>query len=86
MKTVERGAAYLDEVEPEWAERVDPYALDMSQCHRCVLGQLDGDYDNGLTKRGLSERDALRLGFLRWPTGTWARLSQAWREAIKARR
>lgn len=41
---VARGAAYLDEREPNWREKVDYEILSMMNCDRCILGQVfDGD-------------------------------------------
>lgn len=38
------GAAYYDEADPDWASKIDPDELDMSNCDRCVMGQLSGGY------------------------------------------
>jgi hypothetical protein len=41
---VAAGAAYLDEIEPGWVERIDLGKLVLSSPCRCILGQLHGDY------------------------------------------
>lgn len=40
---VKAGAEFLDIHKPDWREKVDPSALEMFLCHRCVLGQLFAD-------------------------------------------
>lgn len=44
----ERGAAFLDALDPAWAARVDVRRLELSDGAACVLGQLHGDYRLGL--------------------------------------
>jgi hypothetical protein len=48
------GAVFLDERLPGWHERIDLGALRLDSPCRCVLGQLDGGGDDGLS-RPLSE-------------------------------
>ena len=43
-----RGALLLDDRDPGWAERVDPGSLHLSDGSACVLGQLWGEYRQGL--------------------------------------
>jgi len=97
-KTVERGAAVLDTVLPNWESQIDLETLDMSlgsECG-CVLGQLYGDYFEGL--RVLEERGYIHdtdergdfgeaLGFHRSLRGvrTWDALTQHWRTLIRRR-
>ena len=40
MKTVDRGAAFLDEREPEWWKKIDVETLSLGSFCNCVLGQL----------------------------------------------
>lgn len=42
----------LNRVAPGWHDRVDPDRLDMMCADRCVLGQVFGDYCDGLTALG----------------------------------
>jgi hypothetical protein len=37
---IERGAAWLDEVKPEWRNLIDTETLDMHTGNACVLGQV----------------------------------------------
>lgn len=41
---VAAGAAWLDEHQPGWVERIDLDALEMRDCMSCILGQLFGGY------------------------------------------
>lgn len=43
---VERGARLLDEHDPLWWLSIDPAALEMADCSRCIIGQLFGVDDN----------------------------------------
>lgn len=58
------GVAFLDEYDLTWREGVDPETLDIADCHRCVLGQLFGDYGEGLSALGLCGHESRSLGFL----------------------
>lgn len=47
---VEKGAALLDEVEPDWWMRIDPATLHMQSAQFCIVGQLYRDDWYGLHK------------------------------------
>ena len=92
---VARGAAYLDEREPGWWQRIDLDALDLAVPCKCVLGQLDGgrhgkNWAKIVKAFGLrfgsteGERFAIALGFDRHRE-TGAELTDAWRALISAR-
>lgn len=38
---IERGAAFLDEKVPGWRDRIDLDVLDIGDCDRCILSQLE---------------------------------------------
>lgn len=48
-----RGARYLDEVAPGWADDVDLWSLDLAHGSTCVLGQLHGSFSMGLGRAGV---------------------------------
>jgi hypothetical protein len=79
---VKRGEAFLDEHVPGWRDAVEPYGLDLANGCQCVLGQVFGDYDDGLRLLGLTQRDAQRLGFFTWGRQTFGKLTDAWRRVI----
>lgn len=67
---VEFGAAWLDEVEPGWIDRLDLATLQLSDVSCCVIGQLDRargvqDFDWARGVQGFMLEDSLwtRLGF-----------------------
>jgi hypothetical protein len=63
---VRAGIALLDEQVPDWAARIDPVLLDVQHCSWCVLGQLFGDYLDGvdsLVQVGSSSLDGTTYGF-----------------------
>lgn len=47
---VERGIALLDERVPGWRDRINLDDLDMGSITKCVLGQLFGQYVDGLNE------------------------------------
>ena len=41
---VEKGAAWLDEYEPGWVQKIAPDALNLADSEMCICGQVFGDY------------------------------------------
>jgi hypothetical protein len=97
---VQRGAAYLDEFDPGWHRRVDPYTLELSSGSSCVLGQLHGDFRMGLSRSHLinlssaprASLSPVSYGFQCMGDVSAAAqeqdyeyLNQAWREAVQQR-
>lgn len=65
-----KGAELLDAHLPGWHEKIDLGSLDMKCAQKDVLGQLYGDYVDGLAALGLStsdyessESDCIAFGF-----------------------
>jgi len=97
---VERGAAYLDEIDPGWHRRVDPDTLELSSGSSCILGQLHGDFRMGLSRSQLIDLSSapraslspVSYGF-QCVSGVddaaqdrdYAYLNQAWQEAVQQR-
>lgn len=95
-QVVRDGVAVLDKAVPNWFTRIDTETLDLDSSQACILGQLFGDYSEGMTymmdRHGLKVFDddwALRHGFL---TGCLEegrvfplRLKQEWITVIGAR-
>lgn len=88
---VRKGVALLDKAEPGWVDRIDLYMLDLADFNRCIMGQLHGNFTEGLRTYGLFavDADAHRHGF---DTGSavsgkaYAELTSEWARIIKARR
>jgi hypothetical protein len=55
-EAVARGVALLDEHMPGWELKIDVGTLDMGDCDVCVLGQLVGEYTEGLHQLGIYDR------------------------------
>ena len=93
MKTVDRGAALLDEVYgPEWDERIDLERLNLSSICNCVLGQLHPRAENGyyrglrVTGLGHSFPKSSSHGFTYGRHATFEQLTNAWKRLIERRR
>lgn len=92
MKTVERGAALLDERLPGWEDKIDLERLDLASTCNCVLGQLHRkrgrpghrNYYAGLNELGITTPS--RYGFSVWSGGRFESLTEAWRRLITRRR
>jgi hypothetical protein len=77
------GAALLDRVNPGWHERINLADLDMSSACQCVLGQLYGWYEDGMTAIGLDGETQLTHGFAGDPASNqfsekYWRLDEQW--------
>lgn len=79
---VKRGVELLDARLPGWRERVNPDTLDLANGCRCIVGQVLGDYDEGVALLGLSQPAAERYGF--WASGrqSFSALTDAWRRVL----
>jgi hypothetical protein len=97
---VQRGAEYLDEVDPGWHARVNAQTLELEDGQHCVLGQLHGGFRLGLGRsQVLSLSSAPRAslspvayGFKcvegvseAWQARDYELLTAAWREAVRRR-
>ena len=60
--SVAKGAAFLDkEADFNWRDQIDVTTLDLGVADRCILGQLYGDYSDGVWSLGIENAD--ELGF-----------------------
>lgn len=96
-RAAERGAKLLDDFLPRWAEIVDTARLSLDDCHRCVLGQLFGEYELGANwlERVLGRQRPTFYGFdvdykLHLNTDEaeddyYDRLDQAWTDEVRKR-
>jgi len=98
---VARGAAYLDDVDPDWSRRIDPETLTLADGTCCVLGQLHGEFRRGMSRAGLFNMSsapranlspvdygfhAVLFGDEALQARDYALLDEAWREEIRRRR
>lgn len=56
---VQKGAAWLDEYEPGWVQKIIPEDLDLSSTEVCICGQVFGDY----AQRPHAVYEAFEYGF-----------------------
>lgn len=93
LRNIERGAALLDSIRPDWFRCIDVPSLDMDDPERCILGQLFGHYDSGCnaiqispkTPRSYNGTPGRYFGFnneMSWSRDTQA---AAWRNEIRTR-
>jgi|SRR5215467_459978 len=82
-RAVVEKAAMLDEVYPGWAHKVNPRKLDMECGNRCVLGQLYGDFADGMFVLSSTYGDIYKnpVAFLERPG-----VRKQWVNEIKTRR
>lgn len=97
---VQRGATYLDEVDPEWYRHVDAETLELGDGQQCILGQMHGEFRLGLGRSHLISMSSapraslspVAYGFkcveevpAEWQSHDYDLLNQAWTEAVRAR-
>lgn len=78
-KEVRRGIALLNEKQPGWSDRIEREHLRMSNTDDCVLGQLYGDYYDGVDELEISGQE-YEYGFdlKRYDVGEWEDLRNTW--------
>ena len=97
---VQRGADYLDSVDPEWYRRVNSDTLELEDGKHCVLGQLHGEFRLGLGRSHLitmssaprASLSPVAYGFKcvdnvpdEWQAYDYDLLNEAWKEAVRTR-
>ncbi len=99
-RSVERGAQYLDRINPGWDRKIDLGNFSIGTYERCVLGQLHpgGGYQKGVAVLGLTPWEACKCGFDLFPLSRWPSwrligtrsgfdyLNECWKSLILARR
>lgn len=97
---VQRGATYLDDVDPEWYRRVDSETLELGDGRHCILGQLHGEFRLGLGRSHLitmssaprASLSPVSYGFKgvegvpeSWQARDYELLNEAWKDAVRTR-
>jgi len=97
---VQRGAAYLDDVDPEWYRHVDAETLELGDGRHCILGQMHGEFRLGLGRSHLISMSSapraslspVAYGFKcvegvseEWQAYDYELLNEAWTEAVRER-
>lgn len=97
-RSVERGARFLDKINPGWDRDIDLGDFSIGSYSRCVLGQLHtGGYQQGVAVLGLSAWEACKCGFDLFPLSRWPSwrmfgtesgfdyLNECWKRLIRER-
>lgn len=80
-----RGLRQLRDIHGEsWVEKIDCQTLELSDSSACVLGQVYGDYDDGLDALGLGYEEAPLYGFDHDAIVDYDELDEAWQAVICA--
>lgn len=92
--SAERGAAFLDERLPGWADMIDLDTFNLETTCGCVVGQIESAqhprrrtptynrFDEGLDALGVTQAEAHRYGFFGMNGGS---VDATWRRLIRAR-
>jgi hypothetical protein len=87
VERVEKGAKLLDEKCPNWWNKVDISELNQGSSSTCVLGQLKGDYVNGLDFLGMEAGNPAReKGYSYYFYEEVDNLNAEWKKQILQRR
>jgi hypothetical protein len=102
LSPAELGAELLDRALPGWRERIAVAELDLQDCGYCILGQLWGDFEDGMGVLFGSDwdlGDACQYGFdagrpeepyLTWSGLDWdlyyLALNEQWRDLVRRER
>lgn len=93
---VRKGAEFLDEHRPGWADGVDVERLDLSHPTADLLGQLFGAFHKGLRALGETTGHSTMLDLITWAEAhgliamvdsddEWAALTDLWRDEVGRR-
>lgn len=91
LERVKAGMAVLEaEHGPDWVDKIDLRELDLKDGHRCVLGQVYGDYsyaveslhEKYLGKYGSSDDWGVAHGFT-INHGGWGELQETWEDVLR---
>lgn len=81
---IERGAALLDEHAPDWPSRVNPARLCIASGCECMVGQVFGNYWDGMGAMG-QPGSGSAFGFIAGE-GEMDEIEAGWRDLIARRR
>jgi hypothetical protein len=81
---VAAGAMLLDERKPGWYKTIDNALLNIASCRKCVLGQVYGDFSDGVRELALGSQFG-QYGFS-CGSDTAEAINEAWREVIGGKR
>lgn len=81
---VSAGIAWLDKNRPGWLLQIDEDSLDMRSTCGCVMGQIDGNYNDFVCSDIMSLDERERHGFtIVLSPKEWKQLEEEWKRQIK---
>lgn len=83
QKKIRAGIAFLNVVKPNWLKKIKLNELDLSQSNTCMIGEIYGNYGDGIDSLGLTDEIADLLGFHANSIRTYTLLTKGWKDAIK---
>jgi len=85
-RQVELGAAFLNVVNPNWFKEINPKELNMASAKVCILGELYGNYHNGVKELRLRDEMPENMGFHADHKGRYLILNKFWKSKVRALR
>lgn len=82
---VKKGVEYMNEQYGRyWLRKIDPERLALQNGTACVIGQVEGEYNEGRERLGLRQETAVELGFDFDHTAQaeYLLLTQEWKKSI----
>lgn len=94
VKRMRKGVKLLNEQAPGWHRKVKISTLDLSSNDNCILGQVFGEYTNGLELLDINSNDETRNGPAHgfslcseeWTNERIADMTEWWKKQIRAKR
>ena len=93
LSRVRRGVRFLDKLIPRWRCLIKLDDLNLAFCNTCILGQMFGDYDDGVVGlTGVNKKLAVQYGLIAPKTFRWGstaqgeyyrELTQAWQRELR---
>ncbi len=77
------GIAFLNVVNPKWVKKIDLKKLDLSSTNTCVIGEVFGNYHDGINKMDLDSSQAETLGFYLQEDNDYGLLTKTWKSVIQ---
>ena len=81
---IARGMELLDRENPSWCDKIELKSLDVGNVGHCVLGQVYGEYIDGVGALGIAFHTE-RHGFMWLNSDSVMGLTRSWKKAIKER-
>lgn len=77
------GVAFLNVVKPNWLKKIKLDKLDLHHPNVCVIGEVTGNYGEGISKMGIDDEQAEVLGFYSSDEEEYPTLTKTWKKVLK---